>query len=507
MGIAEGYNAKVNAYNAIMEQRYKRKELELQRQAQEAELRSQGFDQDGNLIPTAENQAKEKENEARLHLMEQIVSGMQNKEDKNETTRAIGKTIETKDATHLNNALKNNPRLAQLWADQGVFEIANIDWERDKYLLNTYFPPHALDTPEKQKAVDNMTYKIYDGENWKLGSEAELVQMTNALEFLPQSTVEQYVSDLAKFNAALSGTDTKFEQNQANREFAADREDAKFEQNQANKEYLRGVYEWEQEFLLTVREAQDKLNKGENLLPEEKKLLGQENLINKLPENYFEISWEDLTNEDKSVLRTLANSTEDKLSTSQIDGLEITSRLLLGGKILGETITPTNVGFIDNAIDKIKLYVVDTERNQHARSAYYTIFNNIAKLMSGLTLTKHEIAASKNQMGTLNIQPKQLLVNMQTLYSSIYEGLEARANAMNPWVGRFYYGKLMDETKQVLNNINTALRENTFDKPEDLVNLRQNPGTGGRNVPKKPENKPMSDAQVDRMIEQIENEN
>ena len=101
-----------------------------------------------------------------------------------DSDQALIDFTESGNANDLQKMLNNNDVLKQLWASRGIQQVAPIDWEHDKELMEKAgLPLFWADDPEgrAEAELDKYWFKVSDGQNWSLGSVASMTKETGVL--------------------------------------------------------------------------------------------------------------------------------------------------------------------------------------------------------------------------------------------------------------------------------------------------------------------------------------
>lgn len=163
MGFRDGFATGASVRN----QRETRLELKRQRD-QELAAKGYKFDESGQMFVRPGSGAEAEQMQA-LEAT-QLAKATQAKLAAQDTDRAFEDYSHTGDASYLQKALDNNQYLKNMWAQQGVHLIGNIDFGNDKNLLaQKGLTDTMYDTPEKQDVIKRNMYKFYDGKEWQMG--------------------------------------------------------------------------------------------------------------------------------------------------------------------------------------------------------------------------------------------------------------------------------------------------------------------------------------------------
>lgn len=162
----------------IREQRETRRTQAKQRN-EELMMKGYSFDQDGNMSVRDNSMAQAEQLQAQEAA--QLAKALQGKLSAMETDKAFEDYAITGDASYLQRALDNDPKLKQAWGERGVHMISNIDFTNDKDLLsrNGLTDTH-YDTDEKKDTLRKNLYKTYDGKDWQIGMLNNAVAETGA---------------------------------------------------------------------------------------------------------------------------------------------------------------------------------------------------------------------------------------------------------------------------------------------------------------------------------------
>jgi len=164
MTLAQGFSIGANVAD-----RRKAARAQAQQRNQELQIHGYSFDDKNQLAVRSGSKAEADQ----LQALEatQLAKGLQAKLYAQTTDAAFEDFAATGDASYLQNTLAREPELAEIWKQQGVHNIANIDYQKDTSLLNKAgIRPAMYDTPEKQDIVNKSLYKVYDGKKWNIGS-------------------------------------------------------------------------------------------------------------------------------------------------------------------------------------------------------------------------------------------------------------------------------------------------------------------------------------------------
>lgn len=198
MGWADGFAA----VDAAMSKMEERKTLQQQR---EQELMRMGYSFKDGKMSIRSGSAAEAEQMQALEAT-QLAKSLQAKLAAQDTDNAFEEFSQTGDASYLQRALDNNEHLKNLWSQQGVQLISNIDFSNDSALLARQgLEPSMYDTPEKQAVLKRNMYKFYDGKEWQAGllsDTAAQLGVTNRLGERRSTPILQNQEDLVSL---LSG--------------------------------------------------------------------------------------------------------------------------------------------------------------------------------------------------------------------------------------------------------------------------------------------------------------
>ena len=183
--------------------RQKREELQFEKTKRDQELKIRGYNPDDlSIIPGSEADVQKAQNDQTL----QLAKSLQGKLAAQDTDNAILDFSETGDATYLQNALDKNPSVKQAWANRGVQQVGNLDWQNDQSLLaKKGFKPSEYDTPEKQDILKKNIYKFYNGTDWDVGLLNNAVAETGALSRIGQNKGQVITDNFQQFRDFMSG--------------------------------------------------------------------------------------------------------------------------------------------------------------------------------------------------------------------------------------------------------------------------------------------------------------
>lgn len=177
--------------------------LNFQKQKRDDDLRLKGFDPETlDIIPGSKAEAESEQVKQSI----QMSKALQGKLSANETDNAIVDFSETGDANNLQRVIDNNPDIKQAWAKRGVLNVANIDWQNDKDLLNRKgFKESEYDTQEKQNVLKKNAYKFYDGKNWNIGLISNAAREAGTFNRLGKRRSSRITENAKEFRDFMAG--------------------------------------------------------------------------------------------------------------------------------------------------------------------------------------------------------------------------------------------------------------------------------------------------------------
>ena len=186
-----------------LQERGRREELRFQKEKRDQELKIMGYDPETmNVIPGSPADVEKAKNAQTL----QMYKALEGKLAAQDTDTAILDFSETGDAKYLQNALDKNPALKNAWAQRGVLNVGNLDWQNDSDLLKKNgFNTAEYDTEEKQNLLRKNVYKFYDGKQWKLGMLNNVMAETGAMQRLGKHRAQGIVNNYKQFREFMAG--------------------------------------------------------------------------------------------------------------------------------------------------------------------------------------------------------------------------------------------------------------------------------------------------------------
>lgn len=509
MGFTEG----LNAGSATKARRDESRRLA---SAQNAELRSQGFDTEGNVIPGGQFEQKEQLLEQQLKLQSQQLKRMQGAVYAQDTATAIDTSINTGDWTHAQKLLDDNPDLKRAWQGQGVHRVDNINFDTDTNLLTTSeIPFEAYDTAEKRKNLQKKAFKVdTTGKgNWELRTARDVLQTTNisrklsysqlnnindifrkqitsqqpreedALakfstsykELVPDATEEEVLGMYAKFNAKegaqrVTGDLEKFTDGYKklfpdapneqiweayNRSKAKEGGDPRTA-FQKDTEWLRSAYgdEVADSFVNTRTTWSPTTTTKELNKVEEVK----NNLEDKYPA-FYETNFKPGTREYRDVeryIQKLEQYLDIKPSEAERKQIaDIKSAIALAKS--GTKLTEEDTGLIDNLVGNIKKYV-SKDAPSGSKAAYSQMMSSIRNALYGATLPAGEMEAYREAYGSLSQQLPAVQTALMPALETLKVKFETIQDTGDEAVTHFRLGASKKEVQAIIDNLDNLMK-------------------------------------------------
>lgn len=459
MGLIEGFNAMEAA-------KANREKIREETAAFNAKMNQAGIDPNTGTITPGGNTALDMENtQQQLQLMQQQLMKQQNVIDANDSAFHVKEAITTGDFTHLQSLFDKNPRIAQVWEQQGVKRIDNINFDKDQQLLVAKgFTPDQIANPEVRDKASRMFFKVQDPSgNWGLASAENIFKQTNLKSRIATSEWDSINQTFRDAKTALTPVkdpdDPLTEFTMAYKKLYG--EDVKpeeimkaYDEREAKKKEQKGFEPFSIQEAKFVAELETKMANG-TATTADKSLLDaykrneagtgyKTNVAMKGDVGKFESKYGiNLTTDDVS---KLPQSAQGELTRVVRDientpaGKEVTqlvSKNIEGG--LGAVMTTVSklsslakqekveTGVVRNQLDKVKEYIpeswmsVDDKdlANSEFRKAFLSVSSTILKLQSGLTVTDAERADFQSSMGSLNRNVKTNMAGIKLKFDEL----------------------------------------------------------------------------------------
>lgn len=440
----------IQSYQAVNAAHNRRKQLALQKKAMDAELQRLGYEnynsKTGKFDTIQGSQADF--NEQRLAAIFDDINNIKKENSVQKTNSAIEEYQKTGDATIFNSVLKNDKFLQEAWAEKGVVEVANIDFENDKWLLEQAgYNLDNIDDNYKENRIDSLKrsiWKFRDNEgNWQIGSLNNLVAETGYLNYVNNNKRSNMLEAFSNYNSILKGENLNVInrklgiQEKAN-EIAKKRteiyEDSVNKTGSGGKRYANEVA------LIATQGAQKRIKEIEALnggkIPEE----GSE-LFEDYREQIQIIAKYNKFNKNKDLDEVIGNiSYIAKVSNSDFN-TDIYNDIL------------RNIFKVSDSnlnVDEIK----DLQQAQ----ALSQVHNVIRHRIFGSALTEHEDKNFLKAFPNLHAQTPAVLTAVLNYVDNAVENIEREiSTSVVPELARFHYGGPLKEFKKMQENLNKYL--------------------------------------------------
>lgn len=508
MGLAEGYNA-------VSMDQSRRAESRRLATAQNAELRSKGFDNEGAPIQGGQFEQKEAMMEQQLKLQAQQLKKMQGAIYAQDTATAVDMSVNTGDWSHTQKLFNENPDLAKAWQGQGVHRVDNINFEADAKLLTmSEVPPEAYDTPEKRKDIMKKVFKVdTTGKgDWELRTAKDVLASTNiskkmsfsqldsinnvfrsqvtsqqpkaedALakfstsykELMPKASEEEVLGMYAKFNSKpgpqkVTGDLEKFTTGYKQLFPEAKNEDVWEAYNrskakeggdqrtafQKDTEWLKGAYgnDVANSFVNTrTTWSPTSTTKELNKVDEVK------NSMEKKYPAFYSTDFKPGTPEYREVERDV-QKIEQYLKIKPSDSerkqmADIKATIALAKS--GTKLTEADTGLLDNLVGNIKKYI-SKDTPPESKAAYSQMMTSIRNALYGATLPAAEMASYTEAFGSLSQQLPAIQTSLKPALESLRARFETIQNTGDEAVSHFRLGVGKKELDSIIGNLDNMI--------------------------------------------------
>lgn len=457
MAIRINYDA-----DRVEQRKLRREQNERLQQKHVADLRDRGYEVvDGNVVPVAGGAADianmQNENVARQlrQMRGQLIA--------NKTDNAITEYSETGDARALSRLLHNDPDAKRIWANRGIMDVANIDLENDRELMERagIRPEFYADDNDRQLLHKNF-YKVFDGQRWDIGDISNLSAQTGYMRRAATNAIDTINNNRAALRASMEGKFPGLEERRvAVQEKVADTsagrlaEDIEqFEDTTRQKDREQDLKERE----LGIRE------RGGFGTSTTKNLAAAEERSNKLLEKFggeeafYATDFSKPENKRKALADVAAIEKLEDTQLSEADKKTLTQiNELIAVADPVKQLTNKETGIIDNFLGNVKTYMSDNVEGVAAKSSYNTFKNTLRNALFGATLTGPEIKAFNEAFGTLSQQRGPVLEKFLTSINQLQAKMDTLASFSNPLSSHVRMGVSVERLDKIRQNLQTLV--------------------------------------------------
>lgn len=495
------FDSLMNTTNVLSQARERRERSRVLKDESDLRIAKAGFtkDETGNLVarPNSNQDVQEQENA----LIKQQLNEVRTQLAVRDSDAAMVDYLKTGDANNLQRALSNNKELGDLYRNQGVYQVANIDFENDKAILQRAgIQVEDLDLKTKKDLVKQSMFKYYDGKQWQLGNTESLIARTGILNRASADSVK-IINDFtaARVQAAkgLAEEDVNIQRQEDKSKIVNDTTKAKTEliksQTDAIKENNKSIEnarraevdnkklsQKDRELNIKERGLEIKKNSSKVGAPADefgkldtktKQLYRADKSIQNLLDEDFNGDIEQFMStdfSDKPELRRKAKKIVDdalnlkgRTPTSFIQRQAIDLTKLTNLATRAGNLEKTDLGWFDDTVQQTFKYFSNNPKllgNIEAKAAFEAYKGLLRVAMIGAAQTPTETRNFNKMLGSMKQQPRAVLTQLKSSIQRLLAEYKIVSDFMgDPMAAKLYVGRDLSSLSNVIGKIDETL--------------------------------------------------
>ena len=439
-----------------------REKFKLEKEKRETELKNLGLNQkilERNLesLPdqelkriTQETILQQQQLDAKLKMMENDLG-----------KQVLWKTFDAVDIDNnwerMNKAIQTNPYLAPAYGEIARLEPFNPDTDA-KFMLENGLDPEAFkQNPNLNKIFVKGINK--DGEVEPVDVRAWKLRTGYYTEYLAKNKMTE---ELAKYKSEIE----KAQKSVLSLQLKRIREElrlAKTGKEPKSPEERR--FEFYQELEKNPEKAniwkkyeslKNSKGKEANILESSEEKLKKITGVNNLEEVSFEDK--ETRNKARRTIVSIQKIWPQKLSSEDIKFLTKTAGMIEMGKKVGENLTESDTGLVDDFLKSVGVYISNDIKGAEARAAYQTFSNSLIHSLYGAVLQANEEKRYNKMFGNLGMQAGPVAAKFKVALEKVKAELEQRLKMQHPAVAAYYAGTSVKKLEDALNALNERIK-------------------------------------------------
>lgn len=202
MSFEGGFNAVTGYYDARDRRRLQQQQIDQSNTKLSLKLAQEGYARDGSGGVEQVEGGKAELAQQEMLLMSRRIANTEKSLMLADFDTSVQDFVNSGDAGDMQLAFDNNEKLREVWKNQGVEGVSNIDWDRDSGILERAgIPPETYDTPEDRASMNKEYFKVYNGRDYSIQSVEKLTMETGLLQRLNETKQNILLRHFAKSNS------------------------------------------------------------------------------------------------------------------------------------------------------------------------------------------------------------------------------------------------------------------------------------------------------------------